>query len=385
MLRKMAKANLICRYFRLVIVFGFVLAPQIASAQTWNWTTEDIDVEGYGTGVAADQEGNLHATYYVPHGGFVRYAFRPVDQAKWFKMDIDSNLGVLETNIALDTSGNPNICYTPLVMRFARFDGRKWFKQEVDPRSGVISYICSIQMTPDNKPMMTWYLESGTYLRYAILEKGVWTARSLQGGGGDLPGKWTSMALDAKGYPHVSYSNFPTGFLRYAAFDGKNWSSSTVDISEGKTDDGGQRGMGNSLVLDKQGNPIIAYYDEQSLKVARLIDGKWKKEIVETLPNFGKWSWKNFRSNILFDSKGNLHVGFESLNGLEHAWWDGAQWRTQLLVGTVGGSFFENSMTIDKKDNLYVIYRDPMDSSLRMAVGKQAAAKNNQAAQQDPR
>jgi hypothetical protein len=367
------------RHFALLLVLALLLAPRMTHAQNWTWKTEDIDVEGSGTGVTVDQEGNLHASYYVAHGGFVRYGFRPVDQTKWFKMDIDSSLGVLETNIALDASGNPNICYTPLLMKFARFDGRKWLKQEVDPRSGIISYICSLQISPDNKPMMTWYLESGTYLRYAILENGAWTARSLQGGGGDLPGKWTSMALDAKGHPHVSYSNFPTGFLKYAAYDGKSWSLSTVDVSEGKPDDGGQRGMGNSLVLDKEGKPIIAYYDEQSLKVARLVDGRWKKEVVETLPNFGKWSWKIFRSNILFDSKGNLHIGFESLNGLEHAWWDGSQWRTQLLVGSLGSSVFENSMAIDKKDNLYMIYRDPADSSLRMAVGKEVAVQKNDA------
>lgn len=379
MLHKSVRGKQRSCFLAWTIICIFLFTPQRARAQSWNWTTEDIDAEAYGTAVAADQEGNLHVSYYVPHGGFVRYAFRPVDEAKWYKMDIENSLGILETGIALDSAGNPNICYTPLMMKFARFDGHKWKKQEVDPKSGVIAYICSIQVSPDGKPMLSWYLESGTYLRYAILENGAWTARSLQGGGGDLPGKWTSMALDSKGYPHLSYSNFPLGFLKYAAYDGKNWSLSTVDVSNGGTEDGGQRGMGNSLVLDAQGNPIVAYYDEQSLKVARLIDGKWKKEVVTTLPNFGKWSWKIFRSSIVLDSKGNPQIGFESLLGLQHAWWDGKQWHTEVLVESLGGSFFENYMAIDKKDNLYITFREPSDNSLRMAIGKPKTIPKNPA------
>jgi len=161
--------------------------PHLINAQSWKWSTEDIDVEAAGTSIAADQEGNLHASYYVASGGHVRYAFRPFDQSKWYKMDIESNLGVLETRLVLDSAGNPHICYTPRMIKYARFDGRKWFKQEVDPGTGTIAFGCSIQVTSDGKPMMSWYLETGTYLRYAILENGAWTARSLQGGGGDLP------------------------------------------------------------------------------------------------------------------------------------------------------------------------------------------------------
>ena len=35
--------------------------------------------------------------------------------------------------------------------------------------------------------------------------------------------------------------------------------------------------MGNSLVYDRQGNPMITYYTEDAFKMARLVDGKWKK------------------------------------------------------------------------------------------------------------
>ena len=355
-----------------VVFAGLLSLAPAAKAQTWNWTTEDIDLEGYGTSIVADQVGNLHASYYFATGGLVKYAFRAAGSSKWYKMAIEEKLGVLDTKITLDAANNPSICYTPRIMKYASWNGRKWTKQEVDPGTGLISYICSIEVSPDGKPMMSWYLESGTYFRFAILQDGVWVARSIEGGDG-LPGKWNSMALDSKGHPRLAYSHFPLGHLKYASFDGQRWTISMVDAADNRPGGSGQRGMGNSLVLDARGNPLISYYTEQSIKFAKYVNGQWKNEVVEELPPFGKWSWKNFRSSLVLDSEGNPHIGFESLRGLEHAWWDGKQWHTQMLVPCVGISFFENAMTIDKNDTLYVTYRDPADGTLKIATGRSAS------------
>lgn len=372
------RKGILCPAFALLSFFSFA-----TPAQMWHWTFEDIDMGGMGTSIIADQEGNLHLSYYLALGGQLKYAFRPAGSPKWYKMTLESGLNTLDTGITVDSNGNPQICYTPASVRYARWNGQAWSTQEVDPGSGRIAFICSIQVAPDGRPMMTWYLESGTYLRYAILQDGAWLARSIDGGD-SMPGKWNSIVLDAQGLPHVSYSDFPFGQLKYAWFDGKKWLVSLVDAPDLKNYVGGQRGMGNSLVLDSGGNPLISYYDEESLRFARFIDGKWKKEIVERLPPFGKWGWKNFRSSLVLDSKGFPHIGFESLLGLEHAWWDGDKWHTQLLVSTVGTPHFENSMTIDQNDNLYMTFRDPADGSLRIATGRptpasQTALENNPA------
>jgi hypothetical protein len=371
---RLRRLSLIFKSMLYLILISLLFFPLAASAQTWQWALEEIDLSGMGTSIVADQDANLHVSYYWPTSGQLRYAFRPAGSSKWYKMALDSGLNTTETAITVDAAGNPQICYPATAIKYARWDGRRWSTQEIDPGSGLISFTCSIQVDSVGRPMITWYLV-GRYLRYAVLQDGAWLARSLDGGNGHEPGKWNSMALDSRGFPHVAYSSWPIGQLKYARFDGKIWLDSVVDAPDPRNYSGGQRCMGNSLVLDSKGNPLISYYDEESLRLARLVDGVWKKEIVEKLPPFGnKWDWKNFRSSLVLDSKGFPHIGFESRSGLEHAWWDGHQWNTQLLVSTLGSPRFENSMTIDRDDNLYMTFRDPTVGSLSLAIGRPTPA-----------
>lgn len=376
-----ARPSFALRYFGWAALLVLSMFPCQATGQSWNWTTEDVDAQAESTSIVADSEGNLHLSYYAATGGMLKYAFRAASNGKWFNMPLEHGLGFMLTRITVDSDLNPHICYTPHTLKYAHWDGSKWHMQPVDPGSGVVGFWCSIRVSPAGEPQISWYLESGTYFRYAILKDGVWAAQSIEGGGGALPGKWNSMTLDAHNNAHLSYTWFPTGQLKYTAFNGKNWNTQLIDSPNDSP--GGQRGMGSSLILDGHGNPLISYYDEQSLRLARYVDGKWKKEIVEELPPFGQFSWRNFRSSMVLDSTGALHIVFESLKGLEHIWWDGSQWRPQLLLPSLGATYFDNSMTIDKNDNLFVSYKDPVDGSLKVLVGKKKSAAATTSAQKE--
>jgi len=67
-----------------------------------------------------------------------------------------------------------------------------------------------------------------------------------------------SLALDAAGHPHISYIDYADRALKYAhSDDGTSWQIETVD---GRLRS--QWGLGcNSLALDGEGRPHIAYYD----------------------------------------------------------------------------------------------------------------------------
>lgn len=361
-----------CRWLRGGFLIALAALPLSARAQTWTWTTEQIDIAGSETSLTADQDGNLHLSYYRVDGGQLMYAFRSADAARWFTTSLDRALGEFESQVAVDSQGNPHICYSPRTLKYAHFNGKRWIVQDVDKGTGLASYTCSIKLTANDLPRISWYVENGVFLRYAELKDGVWMARTLDNEG--LPGKWNSLALDAQGNPHIAYIDFPQGQLRYTAYDGQGWSRLILDAPGKTLDDVAMRGFGASLVIDAHGDPLIAYYDTESLRLARFVDGQWKKEVVQKLPSFGQWAWKQFRSTLALDSKGNPHIGFESLRGLEHTWWDGRRWRSQLLISPVGITYFDSSMTIDKYDNIYISYKDSGDGTLRLLVGRAAAS-----------
>jgi hypothetical protein len=345
-----------------------MLCPRTSQAQTWRWTVEDVDTSGVAeqqTSIVVDKDGNLHLAYNA--GGGLHYAFRSADDPHWYKMTLETQIGSFSTGITLDSNGNPGICYTPGHLKYAHWDGKKWYLQEVDPGTGLIAYHCSIKYTTDDRPQISWYLEGSFILRYAALEDGVWQARSVETG--TESGKWNSLFLDKNNLPHVAYTSFKGGELKYAHFDGKEWQRQALDIPEYG---GGPRGLGASLLLDANGNPRISYQDLYSLKYVRFDGTKWVKEVVEKLPPMLQYGWRTFCSNQVLDHNGNPHISYESYLGLKHAWWDGERWHTQLVKAPVGLWFFESAMTIDRNDNLYLSFRDPADGALKIAVGKPA-------------
>lgn len=383
MTMKMMKTNSLLR--GLFLFAALVVAPCCISAQSWTWTNQDLEATGgESPSITLDQDGNLHAAYRVVEGGQLKYAFLPAGTSQWFKMVLDRGMIIFSTGITVDASGNPYICYTPNVLKYAHFDGKKWFSQEVDQGSGLVGYLCSIRVNPQGSPMISWYLPAGGF-RYAILRDGTWLATGLDGNPNDYAGKWNSMVLDAQSNPHIAYSDFPGGQLRYARYDGKGWIRSVLHST--LDEPGGAKGMGASIVLDAQGNPWISYYDEQTLRVAHFVDGKWVKKIVEKLPPFVNWGWKEFRSDIALDHNGNPHIVFESLQGLEHAWWDGSKWSLQIILAPSVISFFDNCMVMGKDDVIYVAYKDPLDGALKLAVGNppRAAQPNSSAQKADPK
>jgi len=88
-------------------------------------------------------------------------------------------------------------------------------------------------------------------LKYAQHTGTAWSIETVETGNFDYP----SLALDADGYPHISYTTYDTHVLKYAKWTGSAWSIETVD----STTSVGPRA---SLALDSEGKPHISYYDE---------------------------------------------------------------------------------------------------------------------------
>jgi hypothetical protein len=358
----------------LVFLF-FILLPSRVLGQTWDWTSETVDAAGESISMAADLDGNIHMSY-LSGDQTVKYGFRPAHTPRWFTMDIPGAKAEgnshMPTRIALDPTGNPHVCFTPGVLKYASFDGKRWAVQQIDPGSGLISFTCSIAIAQDGTQHVVWYqygVPSGGYflhLKHAVLQNGVWMARTIDFEG--QTGKWNSISVDVQGMVHATYDSFLKGELKYAFWNGKEWHVSVVDSS-------GAGGMGNSIVLNREGKAQISYEQDDKLLYAWQTSTSWKIETINQISTNG--GWLGFRSRQALDPQGNPHIVYEDGGAVEHAFWDGSRWQIQRVSppGTEPNRF--NDIAIDHDGNIYIGFRDGIDGSVKVVVGRpKTPAKN---------
>ena len=362
------------RSFAVALAVSVLMLPYArANAQEWNWTSDKV-ARGSTSSIALDGDQNLHLSYLTKEAK-VYYALRPAGASKWFfKVVIDSthaNTNVYP-RVAVDRQGRPHLCVSFGVLMYVALTDHEWVKQQIDPGSGTISYHCSIAVGADGVPHLGWYHEylpggaQYSHFRHGALENGVWMVRSVDGG---ISGKWSSMAIDSKGFPHASYSQFAHGGdLEYAEWDGDSWKVTTVDSSENAHS---YRGFDNSLILSPDGSAHISYFDGRTLKYAHQQHGKWVIEKVDVVaPGYDYYGGS---TTVLLDSHGNPHIVYGDLGAIKHAFWDGKKWEIETVVSGALQQYNNVDAAIGTNDTLYVSYPDPEDGFVKIATGKLAS------------
>ena len=347
---------------------ALMLTPSSLPAQTWNWHVEPVDQTGKFTSIATDKDGDVHLSYSDADN--VKYAFRPVGAAaKWFTMPIDG--GTAYSNLTLDAQGHPHICYTGGVLRYAHWDGTNWDKQKIATDNAPIGFSCSIAVSPDGTPHIAWYRERNGddtlygHIKFAALQKGVWLIHTLDFD--SQTGKWESMQIDSHGNPVLSFDAYVKGLLKYAYKDGDDWKITTVDF-RGRTNKVYDVGMGNSLAIGKDGKPRISYEDGEDIKFAYPDGDTWKVETIDSWVPLG--SWVGYRTWLALDSQDRPHIVYDAGGTLKHAYWDGQKWHIEILARAGFSGYRYCSIAIDSHDTIYVSYADPVDGSLKVAVGE---------------
>lgn len=358
----------------LILCAGLFSVPKAAVAQNLHWTVETADTFGKSMSLAADKDGNIHMSY-LSDDKTVRYGFRSVHNSKWFSLDIAPSAGYsdLPTKIALDPQGNPHMCFTPAVMKYASFDGKKWNVQQIDPGAGLIEFNCSVAIGSDGVPQVSWYQYSSPdspyylHIKYAQLVNGVWQARTLDYEG--QTGKWNSMVVDSQNNPHISYDSFLKGEIKSAYNDGKQWKISVIDSREADRGNGAyNRGMGNSILVNSKNLGQIAYEYDDTLLYAWQTETSWRHEVVDHITTTG--SWIGYHTKQAFDPQGRPHIVYDDNGMVKHAYWDGSEWQIQVVSGRGIERARYPDIAIDSNGTTYIAYRDANDGSLKVAVGK---------------
>ena len=144
----------------------------------------------------------------------------------------------------------------------------------------------------------------------------------------DDVGKYSSIALDSNGYPHMSYYSITGNDLKYAKWTGTSWNIETVDSANSV-------GAYSSITLDSNDYPHISYYKGGDLMYVTKIGASWTPlETVDNTGNVGEYA------SLALDSNDTPHISYyDSKNGaLKYATKSGGAWVIETIddSGDVG-------------------------------------------------
>lgn len=177
-------------------------------------------------------------------------------------------------NLKLDGAGNPHVMYGQDHVYHQWYDGDQWQLETADGSPGV--------------------------------------------------GAYASLAIDADGWLHSSYSARYDNGLKYAHQTAQGWQIETVER-------GSQVGERTHLALDSQNRPHIIYLDSRNhiLKYAHLMDAGWD---IQVLDDIGSYS---VAPEIVIDQADRPHIAVNDRDPneeIKYGFWDGAAWQFEVVT-----------------------------------------------------
>ena len=241
------------------------------------------------------------------------------------------------------------------VLKYAYQDASGWHIQTADSEEDVGEH-SSLALDEGGYPHISYYDATNGALKYAYQDALGWHIETIDSGyrqlWGEEIGRFTSLALDESGYPHISYHDDTNGDLKYAYQDASGWRIKTVDWRE-------DVGWDTSLALDGDGYPHISYRGG-SVKYAYQDASGWHIETVDTGPGF----YYGWYTSLALDGDGYPHISYEGNYDLKYAYQDAAGWHIQT-VDNEGGGY--TSLALDGNGYPHISYYDATNRDLKYA------------------
>lgn len=335
------------RIILLVLLTGvFAIAlTSTATAAIWTKTTVDTKLySGMDNAIAVDSKSNVHISY-THEGDVVRYAKKTGN--KWAVETVGMGASGGDNALALDSNDNPQIVYSyaPItgqdgVIIYARKINGKWVTSKTFAGGQGGGKGCALALDSNNNPHIIYSAFLGNFnfdLHYAKKVGGIWTTESLGVNRPVAP----SIVVDKKGNPHIAYNDL-SGYIMYGTKINGKWNFAKVDETG--------MYMRPSLALDSYGNPHLSYYKTGTgfLRYAKKVNGIWTATNVEKTGQYPLPS-------LAIDKNGIPNIIYKNNDGTLRYAKKNSTWTIESVDNThVSGGF--NSLALDKYGNLHAAY-----------------------------
>lgn len=228
------------------------------------------DNAGRHTSLAFTTNGYPAISFETAAGATYTLNYAELGAAGWTYQTLDSNAwGVPLTSLAFSSAGRPIIAYWEYdhyYVKSASYNGASWSLENTYTR---YAESLSLAMAPSGRPAVALFDYINSQMLYVAKGLYGWgsssAVQSFGVGAGAVKG-FVSLAFAPDGQPAISYYDDINDNLKYAKYDGAQWTLEVVD-SEGDV------GLYTSLAFSPQGRPTITYFDRTNgkLKIAEYV------------------------------------------------------------------------------------------------------------------
>jgi hypothetical protein len=159
-------------------------------------------------------------------------------------------------------------------------------------------------------------------------------------------GYYTTIALDSRGRPHITYSHGGVG-LRYAHFTGAEWSIEHLNSLT-------RPGVYPSIALDDNDYPYISCCGGEgwNLQCVHWTGTEWSVDTVESV------TWAEF-TDIALDSCNyahHPHIMYLSSRCLKYVFWTGTEWLAHIVDTTYTEYTESPCLALDDSNRPHIAY-----------------------------
>ncbi len=340
-----------------------------ATGAGWGgWVTQTVsggggDLYGAAPSLALDETGNPRVTFW---GGMNVMGLKYAHYDGSWHVEEAAPYGDIPS-LALDSAGRPHVTIShagqSFQLKYGYNDGTAWLFETVDDWVILFS---SLALDAADRPHISYSASVDPWsnepfeLHYTVLTGTTWLTQTVDDGGNV---RFSDLALDTAGHPHIVYQDDLNQEIRYAWYDGASWYTVTVDSIPT-----GSEISGVAIALDAAGHPHLGYTDNANLRLKYAWhDGtSWHVETVVDGIQFGN------TVSLALDSLGRPHLAYAGGDySIRHAYKDGQIWQVERI--DTGGSVhsFGVSLALDASDRSHLTYHVAGTDSGEMRYAEQ--------------